>query len=201
MLVLNATLLVVDDVAGNATNATGTGTIRAIVERVVEALDEAAGPDALILALFASIPITLFVCLCAICCCGYLKRCCDWQLVCYHCRDCCCRRLCCRRPLAEQEEIARGPDQAIEEHQDEEAEVDSIDEPVRRTPPNTDGEEEDEDASSPGRACCTAVADAIATSHEKPDDATAPAAAPEPAPSAKAKGKRVVGKSVAFKND
>lgn len=160
------------------------------------------------MALVASIPLALLLC-CA-CAVGFWcggKRCsCGWRLVCYRCGNCC-RWLCCRRPLAEQEELARGPDQAIDEHQDENTDVDSIDEPVRRTPPVTDGEDDDDDEAGGralgDRACCSAVADALAVASsgapvvngagaiETAKPAPAPAPKP-PTPSSKAKGKRVV---------
>ena len=145
---------------------------------------------------------------------------CNCSLWSYYCGEFWCRRICCRRPLAEQEDLARGPDQAIEEHQDENAETDSIDEPVRRTPPGTDGEEEEEEEDvvgrppSPSRASCSDLAAAMASADALAADsnggtvaavpaADAPASAPADAPSkwaasSKSKGKRVAGKSVAF---
>ena len=193
MPAFNATLLVLSGVAHNATNATWLDNLVDRVDRVAAALD--ARSDVVIIVL-ASVLVLLGVLLIVLVYC-----CCFPKVTVFYWFECWCRRLCCLRPLAEQEEIARGPDQAIEEHQDEDAEVDSIDEPVRRTPPVTDGEDEDEEPPpSPSRACCTAVADALATSHEQVDEEpTAPAAAPKP--STKAQGKRVAGKSVAFKKD
>ena len=132
---------------------------------------------------------------------------CNCNLWSYYCGEFWCRKICCRKPLSEQDEIARGPDQAIEEHQDEDADVDSIDEPVRRTPPVTDGEEEEEEdleegLPSPSRAGCSSLAAAMASSDALASEA--PAEAPAAAPAAAAprgKGKRVATKTVAFKKE
>lgn len=92
------------------------------------------------------------------------------------------------------------PDRALESHEDELAEVDSVDEPVRGTPPPlTDGEDE-EAGDVPGspastmRACCSNIADAIAACPNEATTAAAPASAPsvptpaKPKPRAKGNG-------------
>lgn len=205
-LLANGTLSAFGGAAPNATNATGgkTDPVQELVDRVVMALDPRrpldAPRDVIVFALSLTVvllPLILIVLLYCCCCCP--------KITCFYWYDCWCRWLCgcCRRPLSGQEELDRGPDQAIEEHQDYEADVDSIDEPVRRTPPGTDGEEEDDDDAappSPNRACCSAMADALESNEdaEAPaPSAAAPGPAPDPPPSAKKMSKRTVFKSVA----
>ena len=101
------------------------------------------------------------------------------------------------------------PDRALEAHEDELAEINSIDEPVRHTPPATDGEEEEEEekevaipfdeiVDAPGsplskRACCSKMADAIAAAAatngaDHGHGSAAPTSAPSTVPRAKRNG-------------
>ena len=73
------------------------------------------------MALAAAIPIGIFVgCVCGWCIwCQCKKVPCSWRHAAYHCGSLYCRWLCFCEPLSDEQELSRGPDQAIDEHQDE----------------------------------------------------------------------------------
>ncbi|MGZ0213933.1 MAG: hypothetical protein ACKVI4_15775 [Actinomycetales bacterium] len=149
--------------------------LHAIVTRVIQKLDEGpwqSSPE-FTAALIVATPMVLLLVMCTLWLCSHKASpcCAGWLVSCYYLHEFCGWRTgccCCRRSLAEQEELERGPDVALEDHMDELAEVDSIDEPVRMTPPVTDGEEEDEEEASErppssSRACCSSLAEAMAS--------------------------------------
>ena len=193
----------------NSSNSTATDelsaheTLSSLTTRLVDALD--AGPgmsnSRLIVTFAVASPL-----LALLCC----------MLLCLVCRRTPLRATlaaaCGRSPLLAPPKKIQ-PDRASEAHEEELAEINSIDEAVRHTPPATDGEEEEEEeeeekeeekevaipldeiVDAPGsplskRACCSKMADAIAAAATDGADHGHGSAAPTSAPSTVSRAKR-----------
>ena len=161
-----------------------------LATRVVDALD--AGPGAIDPQIAATIAVAtpllaLLCCLCLCLVCRFTRL--HWRMA-----------AACGGGALLLPKSGTDPDRALESYEDELDEVDSVDEPVRRTPPPlTDGEDE-EAGDAPGspasamRACCSSIADAIAACPDEATTAAAPASAPsapapaKPKPKPRAKG-------------